>query len=86
MTPVSTTDWFRTIQTMQSMAFIGMLCVLLLCGLYMFVEYVRQDRRIKWICVILCFLCGKNQVDLCNLMFPLWEDACMIIVYTLESH
>lgn len=62
---VQVSHWFRTIQTMQSMAFIGMLIIATLAALYMFVSDLRGYRVFRYICIALSFLAGIFLITTC---------------------
>ncbi|XP_033733239.1 LOW QUALITY PROTEIN: uncharacterized protein LOC117322432 [Pecten maximus] len=71
---VQVSHWFRTIQTMQSMSFIGMLVVALLAAMYMFVPDLRGYATLRYICVLLLFVAGLFIVTTC-IVFGALKDV-----------
>ncbi|XP_078332493.1 uncharacterized protein LOC111137232 [Crassostrea virginica] len=50
--------WFRTIQTMESMGFVGLLATIVFIGMYMFPTPLQGKKGAKRLIIILCILCG----------------------------
>lgn len=57
--------WFRTIQTMESMGFVGMLATVVLIGLYMFRTPIQGKKSVKRLIITLCVLCGTLIIVSC---------------------
>ncbi|XP_048780864.1 uncharacterized protein LOC125683593 [Ostrea edulis] len=57
--------WFRTIQTMESMGFVGLLTTIVLIGTYIFRTPLQGRKAVKRICITLCILCGTLIIVSC---------------------
>ncbi|XP_062588530.1 uncharacterized protein LOC134250194 [Saccostrea cucullata] len=57
--------WFRTIQTMEAMGFVGLLTTVVLIGAYMFRTPLQGKKGVKRLLVTLCILCGVLIVVSC---------------------